>query len=375
MSRPFCAGSNGQPITIPTGGDLYKQASLISGCFNNPVVECPKNIDNTQNFCFSITDSAPGATAQTVPLTLQTINGIVNPTVATGQAREAKARIEARAAATGNKADANVSCDEDACQSLSQQTNPCNSPAYGTCAQDATCSSYDHPGCNGCCTNPYGAIYQENFASSNINAYCSSSLNPSSTESFCLPCATGLIPITRPCGNDCETITYYTCTDHYVGITLTCNAQRSGTMNYQVTHSNASTEPEVALTTNGTKSGIAYLVPGDTLSVTNLTAQVPEQTYCIGLTSPFPNQESAQFDSFSYTYANVVGNTASISFTGTPCRVELPCSSSKATTACAGSLQVTLTGFTGTPKTSSDGAVQDSSTCKNQKCHYASGTP
>lgn len=373
MSRPFCAGPNGQPITIPTGGDLYQQASLISGCFKNPVVECPSNVDNTQNFCFSITDSAPGATAQTVVVPLQLVNAVVNPSVAAEQVRDAKARIAARATTAGGKSSSSVSCDQDACQYLSLQTNPCNSSAYGTCTQDPLCSAYDHPGCNGCCTNPYGVILQESgtLPASSINAYCSASLNPSSTNALCLPCSPGSIPILRPGGND-NTMTYYTCTNQYVAITLTCNVSGNGTMHYQVTHSDNSTEPEVALTFGGTQTGIAYLVPGDTITVSNLTTSGPG--FCVDNGS-YQITETAQFDSFYFTYANATGNTASIVFSGQACPVILSCTDKNQAIMCAGSLEVMLTGFTGTPTIVQQGSLQSASTCKQHHCNYASGSP
>lgn len=293
-----------------------------------------------------------GATAQTVVIPLQVVNGIVNPAVAAQTSATAKARIAARAAATGNKADANVACDQDACQYLSLQTDPCDSSAYGTCAQDLTCSAYDHPGCNGCCTNPIGAIYQESgtLPINDINIYCSSSLDPSSTKTLCLPCPPGSVPIIRPCGNDCRTLTYYTCTTEYVAVSIFCNAQANGTMNYAVVNSNNSTVASGSLSTNGTSVATVYMTPGTTLNISNVTAQ--SNTTCVSF-GGYPSNvaQTAELNSFALTYANFSGNSATITLTGTACGVPyVSCSNNESAVACTGTMEVVLTGVSSKPE-------------------------
>ena len=369
--RPYCVGPSGGPIVIPTGGNLYEQASLISSCFKNPVIDCDTvGIDGTQNFCFDVTPPG-GGTPQWIAVSLQSVNGIVNPNVALTSVASAKSR-----GATNADNNDSTDCSGGECQYLANQTAPCG-PTYGSdCANDTSCSNPVHPGCSGCCNNPFGVIFQQNATTTQIQACLT---NP--TSGFCLPCPPGTIPITRPPGNDSDTLTYYTCTSEFATVNLTCNAQDKGTMDYSVTNAFNIVNYSGSLVTSGGTSTIPVTMStGDTLSISNLTAQVPtnQQPMCIINSGAGPyekdNAQTVTFPDFTYTFTNLSGIIASIVFEGTPCKVLLECDDSDSKIACAGTLAVQVSGFSGIPSLGT-ATIQSQSNCSKNKCAWSSGAP
>ena len=379
-TRSYCAGSNGQPIVIPVGGDLYQQASLISSCFKNPIIDCTTvGVDGTQNFCFDVTPDG-GGTPQWIAVSLQSVNGIVNPDSAVVSVATAKSRAaEALASAPRTSASSPPpNCSGSDCQYLANQTAPCGSNYGADCQTDSSCSQPNHPGCQGCCNNPFGAVYQAYATESQIQTNCTQSVVNTSVLPFCLPCPPGAVPVIRPCGNDCETITYYTCSYQPVSVALTCNAVSAGTMDYAVTDASGNTLSSGSLSTNSTSTAQVIMNDGDTITITNLTAMVPlqEAPGCIGFQGEAPKNQVATFNSFYYTYTNISDPiSASITFTGTCCRVDQPCSDRTSGVACPGTLEVQISGFTGVPSIVGSATVQSSSTCASFRCGWSSGDP
>ena len=167
-----------------------------------------------------------------------------------------------------------------------------------------------------------------------------------------------------------------------ITVRIACIAQDFGTLSYAVTSATGVITQSGVLGTNSTQSGTASVSYGSVLAVTNISARAPRtvNSVCIDTAGTRnPIQETCTFHSFTLTYANLasnlIGTVPSITFRGTPCPVILRCTDPSSSIACAGSLEVVLTGITGIPVIMADSILHPFSTCSQFACGWASGDP